>query len=156
MVKPMIAHAGNCRTLMRNAIRYGIGILLTLMFLYLYIVSISVYQEKNYPSDTQMEAIVREIRIAKPNDVVDVRAVSPYEKRRWVVVFEVNKVLKGSFARPKISFMVHSPSMELGVREAGERVALRLCDFPWRTEGHPPLYSGRATAAGEPGDLLSR
>jgi hypothetical protein len=144
----MIAHAGRYRTITRNAIRYGIGIVLTLMVVYLYLIFITVYQEKHYPSETDMEAIVREVRIAEPGDVVDVDAISPYERHRWVVVFDVTRVLKGSYGKSQISFMIHSPSRDMGVSKAGERVVLQWRDFCWQIEGHPPLCSRSATASG--------
>jgi hypothetical protein len=67
------------------------------------------------------EVIVKEIRIAESQDFIDLHAKYPHKWERYVVTFEVTKVLKGRFDRPEIKVLVHSPSSDLHVREEGQR-----------------------------------
>jgi hypothetical protein len=114
------------RKTIRYLVRYGIGLILTLMVLYLYLILISVYQDE-HGSDLRAEAVVEDIRIAYPND--------PW--RRWVVDFRVNRVLNGHLDAPNVSVRVHSPGMELGVRKVGQNVILQRRDSYWSTSAGP-------------------
>jgi hypothetical protein len=100
------------------------------------LVFIRVYQENQPFSDVQIESTVREKTIAGPGESADVRWVSPYERQRWVVVFHVDRVLRGRFLEHEISFLVHSPSADLGVREAGQHVVLERRGGEWQRPYH--------------------
>ena len=116
----------------RLFVRIGTTTALSLLMIYLYLVFITVYQENQPFSDVKIETTVREKTIAGPGESADVRWVSPYERKRWVVVFHVDRVLRGRFEEREISFLVHSPSADLGVREAGQHVVLERRGGDWR------------------------
>ena len=67
------------------------------------------------------EVIVKEIRFAEAADFTNLHARYPRRWERYVVTFEITKVLKGRFDRSELSVLVHSPTMDLKVREKGQR-----------------------------------
>ena len=105
-------------------VRVGVTTALAFLMIYLYLLFITVHQESQPLSDVKIETTVREKTIAAPGETADVRWVSPYESKQWVVVFQVDRVLRGRFEEHEIRFLVHSPSRDLGVREEGQHLVL--------------------------------
>ena len=88
--------------------------LLSVLMIYLSLIFVAIYQENRPLSDVKIETTVREKTIAGPDETADVEWLSPYERHRWVVVFDVDRVVRGRFERRQIRFLVHSPSRDLG------------------------------------------
>ncbi len=116
----------------RLFVRIGVTAALSVLMVYLYLIFIAVYQENQPLSDITLETTVREKSIAEPGETADVRWVSPYERKQWVVVFDVDRVVQGRFENREVRFLVHSPSADLGVREVGEHVVLKRRGSEWR------------------------
>jgi len=118
--------------MLRLFVRVAVTTLLSVLIIYLYLIFITIYQENQPLSDTKIETTVREQTIAGPDETADVRWVSPYEQHRWVVVFDVDRVVQGRFEKRRIRFLVHSPSRDLGVSEAGQHVVLERRGGEWQ------------------------
>src|SRR5207248_574608 len=74
--------------------------------------------------DIIAEVIVQEIKIAQAKDFHDLHARFPQKWERYVVRFELTKVLKGRVAKRELSVLVHSPSRDLKGSRVGERGVL--------------------------------
>jgi hypothetical protein len=118
----------------RLFVRIGVTTALSVLMINIYLIFIAIYQENQPLSDLTLETTVREKSIAGPGATADVRWVSPYERKQWVVVFDVDRVVQGRFENREVRFLVHSPSADLGVREVGQRVVLERRRGEWR---HP-------------------
>jgi hypothetical protein len=120
-------------------VRIGVAGAVTVSAIYLFVRFASndqsVHPAPNVKTETtegvEIETTVREIKIAMAGETADVDWVSPYESKRWVVVFEVDRVLRGRFAKREICFLVHSPSRDLGVSKRGQRVVLKQRGGEW-------------------------
>jgi hypothetical protein len=83
-------------------------------------------------ADVELETTVRQQSVAGPGAAADVRWVSPAERRQWIVVFGVDRVVRGRFEEPQIRFLVHSPSVDLGVTQGCQHVVLRRRNGEWQ------------------------
>jgi hypothetical protein len=118
----------------RLFVRIGVTTALTLQMIYLYLIFISTYQDNQPLPDVTLETTVRGMTIAGPDETADVRWVSPYETKRWVVVFDVDRVVQGRFENREVRFLVHSPSADLRVQDQGQHVVLQRRRGDWQ---HP-------------------
>jgi hypothetical protein len=76
------------------------------------------------PPSSPTEATVIEVRIARRGEIVNGEVAWPW--RRWVVRFLETTITDGRLDQRELTFLVHSPIMELGVRdEPGQRGVLR-------------------------------
>jgi hypothetical protein len=120
-------------------VRIGVAAAVTVLAIYLFLRFATSDQSAHPAADVKtettagvkIETTVREIAIASPGETADVDWVSPYESKRWVVVFDVDRVLRGRFAKREIRFLVHSPSLNLDVREKGQHVVLERQAGAW-------------------------
>jgi hypothetical protein len=74
--------------------------------------------------DLVAEVIVKEIRIAESKDFTELHASFPHKWERFVVRFEMTKVLKGRVAQRELTVLVHSPSRDLKGSQVGQRGVL--------------------------------
>jgi hypothetical protein len=130
--------------MLRPIVRIGVSAGLVVLMAYLCLIFISIYQENHSLSDVGMESTdweslsdvkiettVREIMIAGPDETADVQLVSRHDRHRWVVVFDVDRVLEGRFEKREIRFLVHSPSRDLGVHEKGQHAVFEREAGAW-------------------------
>ena len=82
--------------------------------------------------EVKIAATVVEVNIARPGETADVVWVTPYDRKQWRVVFKIDKVLYGRFNKPQLSFLVHSPSVALGVTKTGQKIALERYGGSWQ------------------------
>ncbi len=113
----------------RLFVRIGVTTALSVLMIYLYLIFISIYQKNQPRSDLTLETTVREKSIAGPGATADVVWASPYERQRWIVVFDIDRIVLGQFEKSEIRFLVHSPS-----RDLGEHVVLERRRGEWK---HP-------------------
>ena len=78
----------------RLFVRIGVTAALSVLMVYLYLIFIAVYQDNQPLPDVTLETTVRGITIAGPGETADVRWVSPYERKQWIVVFDVDRMLQ--------------------------------------------------------------
>jgi hypothetical protein len=130
----MVGMSKRIHAMLKLFVRAGVTIAVTVLMIYLYFIFISVYQENQPLSDVKIATTVQELEIADPAETADVRWASRYERRQWRVVFKVDKVLYGRFEKPQLSFLVHSPSADLGIRKTGERVVLKRRAGEWQRD----------------------
>jgi hypothetical protein len=118
----------------RLLVRIGVTTAMSVRIIDLYLIFTSIYQENQPLSGITLETTVREKTIAATGEAADVRWVSPDQRQQWVVVFHVDRVVQGRFEKSEIRLLVHSPSADLGVREAGQHVVLKRRGGEWQ---HP-------------------
>jgi hypothetical protein len=83
-------------------------------------------------SDFEIQGVVSELRFPEQNDVIDVIATTDISKCYLVKLTPIQSV-KGNFPERSLSILIHSPSLELGVRKKGQTISLELdrAKVPW-------------------------
>jgi hypothetical protein len=119
-----------CEAMLRLFVRTGVTAALALLMIYLYLILASIYQGQQPFADLKLETTVRKIEIAGPAATADVQW-SKADPNRWLVVFDVDRVVKGRFEEPQVRFVVHSPSADLSVRDVGQHVTLERRNGAW-------------------------
>jgi hypothetical protein len=82
-------------------------------------------QPQKRSPDFEIEGVVSEIRFPERDDVVDVMATSDVSKC-YVAKLAPIKSVKGDFHEKSLSILIHSPSLELGIRSEGQTISLGL------------------------------